>query len=149
MSGNLGTTTVANSLSDTLFNGQKRAYTTGQPIRTGLDASALDPGDANARYFNASAFAQPGEFEFGTASLYVANFRQPMLFQENVSLLKRFDLIPLGDQTVKATLRADFFNFFNRNDFNVNMALGNANFGRASGPNQGPRIITMGMRLEF
>ena len=49
----------------------------------------------------------------------------------------------------KAILRADFFNFLNRNVFNVNMSIGNANFGRATSSNLQPRFVTMGMRLEF
>jgi len=31
----------------------------------------------------------------------------------------------------------------------VNGAIGNADFGKATGPQQGARIITMGGRLEF
>ena len=81
--------------------------------------------------------------------LYIAGFRQPKVLQENVSLLKQFEVIPVGERSVKAILRADFFNFLNRNVFNVNMSIGNANFGRATSPNLQPRFVTMGMRLEF
>ena len=147
-SGNLSNTNVANSLSNALFNGSKRAYTTGQPLRTSFDRDDLDPSNTNT-YFNPGAFALPGEFNFGTASLYLTGFRQPKVLQENVSLLKQFALIPLGEREVRATLRADFFNFLNRNDFNVNMAIGNPAFGRATGPNQGPRFISLGMRVDF
>ena len=41
------------------------------------------------------------------------------------------------------------FNAFNRTNFNVNATIGNPNFGRATAPQNGPRIITMGLRLEF
>ena len=46
-------------------------------------------------------------------------------------------------------MRADAFNPFNRTNFGVNGVVGNANFGRATGPQYGPRIITMGLRLYF
>jgi hypothetical protein len=147
-SGNLSAVNAPNTLSNALFTGVRRANTTGQALRTSFSRSDLDPSNTNT-YFNAGAFAIPSDFAFGSSALYIAGFRQPKVFQENVSLLKQFDLIPIGERAVRATLRADFFNFLNRNDFNVNMSIGNSSFGRATGPNQGPRIITMGMRLEF
>ena len=45
---------------------------------------------------------------------------------------------------------ADAFNIFNRTGFgNINGTIGNANFGRAQSAGNGPRIITMGLRMEF
>ena len=44
---------------------------------------------------------------------------------------------------------ANAFNPFNRTNFAVNGTVGNANFGRATGPQYGPRIITMVLRLYF
>jgi len=43
----------------------------------------------------------------------------------------------------------DIFNLFNRTSFGVNGAIGNADFGRATGPQQGARIITIIGRLSF
>ncbi|MEZ5392203.1 MAG: hypothetical protein R2724_04850 [Bryobacterales bacterium] len=148
-SGNVSAVSAPNTLSNALFSGSKRANTTGQTLRTSASRSDLDPDNPSVRYFNAGAFALPGEFEFGSAALYIAGFRQPKVLQENVSLLKQFEVIPIGERSVKAILRADFFNFLNRNVFNVNMSIGNANFGRATSPNLQPRFVTMGMRLEF
>jgi hypothetical protein len=50
---------------------------------------------------------------------------------------------------MRLQIRADAFNAFNRTNFAVNGTVGNANFGRATGPQDGARIITMGLRLYF
>ena len=64
--------------------------------------------------------------------------------------MKQLAVWPTGDgYKMRLQLRADAFNPFNRTDFAVNGAVGNANFGRATGPQYGPRIITMGARLNF
>ena len=90
------------------------------------------------------------EFEFGTSSLYNGQLRRPPVFYENLSIQKQFRLFDRGgDRGVLFTYRADMFNLFNRTNFNVNSAIGNANFGRATTPQQGQRLITMGLRLEF
>jgi outer membrane receptor protein involved in Fe transport len=75
--------------------------------------------------------------------------RRPPVFQENLSIQKQIRLFERADRTVRLTLRADMFNLFNRTNFTVNSAIGNANFGRATAPQNGPRIITMGARIEF
>lgn len=132
-----------------LFNGAKRVNVTGEPIRTSLGRGDLDPADAGARYYNAGAFAFPGDFEFGNGAHYFAELRRTPVFQENLSIQKQIRLFEHADQTVRLTLRADMFNLFNRTNFTVNSAIGNANFGRATAPQNGPRIITMGARIEF
>jgi len=93
---------------------------------------------------------QPGQFELGTVASYLREFRQPPVFEENVSLQKRLQFPVRADRTVDLVLRADAFNIFNRTNFGgVVAAVGNPNFGRVTGPQQAPRIITMGLRLEF
>jgi hypothetical protein len=74
-------------------------------------------------------------------------FRQPPVFTENISIVKKINLA--GEGRVRFVYRVDIFNLFNRTNFGVNGAIGNPDFGRASGPQQGARIITMGGRLEF
>jgi hypothetical protein len=148
-SSGLSPTTISNSLGTTLFNGLKRANVTGSPIRTSYSRGDLDPANAGAVYYNAAAFAIPGEFQFGDAAMFYSEFRQPPIFQENLSIQKEFTVIPIGEQGIRLRYRADFFNLFNRTNFGTNQTIGNANFGRATGPQQGPRIITMGLRLDF
>jgi hypothetical protein len=50
---------------------------------------------------------------------------------------------------MRLQLQANAFNVFNRTNFSVIGAVGNASFGRASSPQDGPRAITMGLRLYF
>jgi hypothetical protein len=53
-----------------------------------------------------------------------------------------------GDR-VRVQFRADAFNAFNRTNFQVNGAVGSATFGRATTPQDGPRLITLGVRAYF
>ncbi|MFN0108932.1 MAG: carboxypeptidase regulatory-like domain-containing protein [Blastocatellia bacterium] len=158
--------TAPNTLNNgTLFTLNKKANLTGVDIRTGIDRTTLDPNNPNARFFgcrteaianrpgqfqcaaNSTPFSIPGEFEFGTAAQFISAFRQPPVFQENISIVKTFNLT--GDGRLKFIYRADIFNLFNRTNFGVNGTIGNADFGKATGPQQAARVITMGGRLVF
>jgi hypothetical protein len=136
--------------SGVLFNRFKKANRGSDPIRTGIDRTTLDPNNPATRWFNPGAYTLPGQFELGTASSYDSAFRQPPVFEENLSVGKRLKF-PVGDtRTVDLNLRADAFNVFNRTNFgNINGVIGSLNFGRPQSPQNGARIITMGMRLEF
>jgi hypothetical protein len=69
---------------------------------------------------------------------------------DNAALIKQVYLWPKGDGSrVRLQFRADASNPFNRTNFAVNGTVGNANFGRATSPQNGPRLITMGLRLYF
>jgi hypothetical protein len=149
----------------TLFTQYKKANLSGVPIRTGIDRKTLDPNNPSVRWFgctpeavagqtgrfqcaaNSTPFSIPGEFEFGSAAQFIGAFRNPPIFTENISIVKQFNL--KGDGRVRFIYRADIFNLFNRTNFGVNGTIGNADFGKATGPQQGARIITMGGRLEF
>jgi hypothetical protein len=149
----------------TLFTQFKKANLTGVSIRTGIDRKTLDPNNPAVRWFsctptaivgqtnrfqcaaNSTPFSIPGEFEFGSASQFISAFRNPPIFIENISIVKSFKFT--GDGRIRFTYRADFFNLFNRTNFGVNGTIGNADFGKATGPQQGARLITMGGRLEF
>ncbi|MEO7144568.1 MAG: TonB-dependent receptor, partial [Bryobacteraceae bacterium] len=144
------------SSSDTLGNGvlftrSRRADVTGAPISTGAGRTSLDPNNPNSRWLNTAAFTTPGQYEFGNSAAYYGAFRDPSFFNENVGLIKEITVVPHGDRSlVRIELSADAFNVFNRTDFgNVNGSVGNVNFGRPTGPRDGPRIITMGFRLNF
>lgn len=119
-------------------------------VRTGQNRTSLDPNNPASIYFNAGAFSIPGQFSFGNSSPFNGNFRQPPVLVDNIALVKQLNVWPTGDGSrVRIQLRADAFNPFNRTNFGVNGAVGNPNFGRATGPQYGPRIITMGLRLYF
>ena len=120
------------------------------PIRTSAGFGDLDPNNPNVRWFNAGAFSTAAPFTLGTAALYYGDFRQPMIAFENVSLIKKTTLWSNERIRWNLTWRADAFNLFNRTRFGgVNGTVGNAAFGRPTGPQVGARAITMGLRIEF
>ncbi|MCC6589386.1 MAG: TonB-dependent receptor [Bryobacterales bacterium] len=156
----------ANTLRNTLFTLFKKANRNeSAPIQTGIDKRTLDPNNPTIRYFGcrtedvpgrpgsyrcaagSTPFVSPGDFELGSVSQFVGDFRQPYAISENLSIMKRFALF--GDNRVRFSYRADFFNLFNRTNFGVNGTIDNPDFGRATGPQSAARFITMGLRLEF
>lgn len=151
--GNLIQVNSSNTLGNgVLFTGFRKANrVNGVPIQTGVDRTTLDPNNPNIRYFNAGAFSVPGTYEFGSASTYYNDFRNPPIFTENLSVVKQFGLWRGGDaERIRLQYRADVFNLFNRTNFgNINGTVGNANFGRPQSAANGPRVITMGLRLNF
>lgn len=133
-----------------LFAGLTKANRTAVPIRTGIDRTSLDPNNPNALFFNAAAFTVAPQYTLGTAAFYDNAFRQPAVFTENLSIVKRTTLWQNEKNPVVLTYRTDGFNIFNRTNFGaVNGTLGNPLFGRTTAPQNGARLITMGLRLEF
>lgn len=144
-------TTPGNPLGNgVLFSPVTKAMVGSGPIRTGIDRTALDPNNPNTRWFNAAAFTAAPQYTLGNAAFYYNDFRQPAVFNENLSIVKRTTLWQNDKNPVVLTYRADGFNIFNRTCFGgVVGTVGNANFGRPTGVQVGARIITMGLRLEF
>jgi hypothetical protein len=133
-----------------LFAPLTKANRTGTEIRTGIDRTTLDPNNPNTRFFNPNAYAAAPQYTLGTAAFYDSAFRQPAVFTENVAIVKRTTLWQNEKNPVVLIYRADGFNIFNRTNFGgINGTVGNANFGRPTGPQNGARLITMGLRLEF
>ena len=131
-----------------IFSRVTNGNVTGNPIRTGVSRTDLDP-NQDIRWFNSGAnapFALASPYTLGNAALYYGAFRQPPVLIDNISVVKTFALA----ESIRLQYRADAFNAFNRTDFGgVNGTVGNANFGRPSGVQLLPRAITMGLRLEF
>jgi hypothetical protein len=72
-------------------------------------------------------------------------FRNPMFFQTDLSLLKDTSIT----EQVKLQIRFDFFNIFNRaNLYNVESDLSNSNFGKAT-QQYNPRWIQIGAAIRF
>jgi len=150
-SGGLIGLTCTNTLgAGVLFTDARMCNANGGPIRTGQDRTSLDPNNPSSIYFNAAAFSVPGQYSFGTSSQYNSKFRQPPVLVDNISLHKQLGVWPKGDgNLVRLQFTANAFNPFNRTNFGVNGTVGNANFGRATGVQYGPRTITMQLRLNF
>jgi hypothetical protein len=133
-----------------LFTQFKKANVGSGPIQTGIDRTTLDPNNPSTRWLTAAAFSNPGNFELGNASQYFGRMRNPPVFTENISIAKRLRFPVHGDRSVDLIYRADAFNAFNRTNFGgINAVIGNANYGRPTGPQVGARLITMGLTLEF
>lgn len=133
-----------------LFSGVTKANLGSGPIRTGIDRTTLDPNNPSTRWFNAAAFAAAPAYTLGNAAFYYNDFRQPAVFTENISVVKRTTLWQNDKNPINLIYRADAFNAFNRTNFGgVVGTIGNANFGRPTAPQNGVRLITMGLRLEF
>ena len=143
--------TCPNSLGNgVLFTDARMCNANGGPIRTNQSRTSLDPNNPSSLYFNAAAFSVPGQFAFGTSSQYNSQFRQPPVLIDQLSVLKQVNLWPSGDGSrLRMQYSASAFNLLNRTNFGVNGAVGNPNFGRATGPQYGPRTITMQLRLMF
>ena len=137
-----------NTLASALFTRDRRVNQTGQGVRGSASRGQLEPDDPNARWF-APVFANPAQFAFGTAASYHDDFRQPRQLSENLAISKNFSVLQVFDHDIRLRYRADFFNMFNRVAFNVDQNFQSPNFGRATGPNLGSRIITMGLMAEF
>ncbi len=134
----------------TLFTNYKKALRNPGDIQTGIDRGTLDPNNPDTRWFNPGVFAIPGEFQLGNAAQYITEFRQPTVLNENISIVKTLRFPVGGDRNIDLQLRSDAFNVFNRTSFGgVNGVVGNPNFGRPSGPQNGARLITMGLRATF
>src|SRR5215471_11642658 len=150
-SGALFALTCPNTLGNgVLFTDARMCNANGGALRTGQSRLSLDPNNPASLYFNSAPFSIPAQYSFGTSSQYNGNFRQPPILIDNLSLVKQLGVWPSGDgNKMRLAFNANAFNPFNRTNFAVNGAVGNANFGRATGPQYGPRIITMGVRLFF
>jgi hypothetical protein len=136
--------------SGVLFTDARMCNANGGAVLSGQSRTSLNPNNPASLYFNAAAFSVPGQYSFGTSSQYNSKFRQPPVFSDNISIVKQLYVWPTGDGSkVRLQFRADAFNAFNRTDFAVNGTVGNPNFGRATSPQVGPRLITMGVRLNF
>ncbi|MFN7933789.1 MAG: TonB-dependent receptor [Bryobacteraceae bacterium] len=133
-----------------LFASVTKANLGSGPIRTGIDRTTLDPNNPSTRWFNPAAFTAAPQFTLGSAAFYYNDFRQPAVFSENMSIIKKTTLVNLDKNPVVLTYRMDAFNLFNRTNFGgIVGTIGNANFGRPTGVQNGNRLITMGLRLEF
>jgi hypothetical protein len=148
-SGSLLTVTLpANTLGNgVLFTDALRPSTTGQAIRTNADRTALDPNNPNVKWLNVNAFSVPGRYQFGTAAAYLNALRNPPVFNENLSLVKRTYI----REQMNLEIRADASNILNRTAFGgVNANLADpANFGRPTGVQLNPRIIQLAARFNF
>ena len=151
-SGTLLTLQAPNTLdSGVLFTKFKKATAVRDSFRTDLSRDEFDPRNPAAnQVYERSAFVVPGQFEFGATSRYLNNFRNPSFSNENIAIIKRTKFRQSERIPLEFEYSAYLFNPFNRTQFgNIQASLTAPNFGQITGPMVGPRIITMGLRLNW
>jgi len=107
------------------------------------DPKLPNSGRTTSRWFNTSAFAQPGAFKNGSGGVGIVRADGKINF--DISLLKNF---PLGERR-KVQLRGEFFNITNHPNFgNPGSAFGGPGFGVISSANPGRRV-QLGARIVW
>jgi hypothetical protein len=93
-----------------------------------------------------AAFSGPVGFQYGSRN----NLRGPSAWGMDAGLAKTFHLTP---ERLSAKFRADAFNVFNHPTFNVpsqsNIDITGGTFGRITSTSSSPRVVQLGLRLEF
>ncbi|HEX5082765.1 MAG TPA: TonB-dependent receptor [Blastocatellia bacterium] len=121
------------------FSRQFRPNLVGNPILPENERTLL-------RWFNTDAFAAPPPLTYGTSPKF-PNIQGPGLATVDLSLNRSFPL-PFREG-MKFELRGDFFNAFNRINFNApNGSFGTPNFGRITSA-RSPRTIQIGAKFWF
>ncbi len=120
--------------------GQDRADYIGGPASLG---SGRPHGQMIARYFNTSAFVPNALGTFGNAGKNI--LRGPRFFSTDVGLLKNNKVT----ERVSIQFRAEFFNIFNKVNFNgPNANASSASFGQITSAGD-PRILQLALKLQF
>jgi hypothetical protein len=134
--------TMANDMGGLLFNSQKRPNTAGgDPVAAGGD---FDPN--TERYFNPTAWSDPGPLTFGNAPRADGDARGFKVFNEDINISKSFQL----GERARMRFECQFGNLFNRTTFlnpNTNWSAGS--FGLVSGQANQARSIQLGLRFDY
>ena len=135
-------TRMANDLGGILFNSQKR------PDRmagaTGVAGGDFDPNVD--RYFNASAWADPGRLNFGNAPVNDGTVRGFANITEDLSIFKDIWL----NERFKMRFESNFGNIFNRTVYCApNSNFSSSGFGQVFQQCNIPRSIQFGLRVDF
>src|SRR5579883_56581 len=97
-------------------------------------------------WFNTSCFAQPATFGFGGESRTDPNMRSAGINNFDVSAFKRTAIT----ERVALQFRAEFFNLFNRVQFNApGPQFGTPQFGQVTASRNQPRQIQFALKLSF
>lgn len=113
------------------------------PLRADLIGDPAAGGGSISRWFNTAAFRQPAPNTFGTAGRNIVT--DPGTQTIDTSVMKFFS----PSERIRIEFRGDFFNVFNRANFNPpGPTLNTANFGVISSAKD-PRQIQFGLKATF
>jgi Carboxypeptidase regulatory-like domain len=126
-------------------NNARANFVAGQPLKS----PQFDPNDPGRYpYLNPAAFRRPADMEYGNTPRRIAQLRGPALLNEDLSILKNFNL---GSEQRYAEIRASAFNIFNRHRLGgIDSNIESANFGKIANPQtNNPREIQFGLKFYF
>ena len=132
-----------------LFGGRQRPNVAGDPNTDGSDNDRVSSADnPDGRWFDASAFTNPGVGQFGNAPRTDGDSRYQFRKNLDVSVAKDFRIAG----TTTAQIKFEILNATNTAKFNgssANNAIDNSGFGRITSQRGFMRIWQISMRLAF
>ena len=131
------------NLANPLFGGPIRPNVGTDPFRAPVAGSKFDPFKDN--YISPRFMTLPSAFTFGNAALRY-NFRGFAVFNEDMTLAKTFRF----KERVRAELRWEAFNVLNRVVWAAPATnVSAANFGKIAGQGTPPRIMQVGVKINY
>jgi hypothetical protein len=157
-------TSPTNYLSSYLFDSETRTNFTGAPIKTNVPTNTLDPNNPSIRWFTtttssaavttanptgatgSASFVQDPLATLGNQSFFDTYVRNPWYRYEAIGIIKEVKI----RESVSLKYSMNIFNPFNRTGFGgITTTITSTSFGRPTAAQDGPRVITMGLRLYF
>jgi hypothetical protein len=103
-------------------------------------------GEKIVQYLDPTGFQRNANFTFGNAPRTIGSCRSDGIKNFDISVIK---FIPIWER-VNAELRGEFFNAFNRVRLgNPNTTFGSGSFGAITGQRNAPRVIQIGLKINF
>jgi hypothetical protein len=108
----------------------------------------INPANQSSLFVNPADFSNPADGQLGNSPLVYTKWHSWGYNDEDASLLKRFGFG--NDNRFGLTLRAEFFNVFNRHYWaNPNLTMGSPYFGHVTDTTGSPRQGQLGARFEW
>jgi len=127
-------------------DGQQRPNLSGDPTGADIRTVVDGRGAPGTRFFNNSAFSDPGDQIAGTTPRYFSYLRTDGINNMDAAILKDFTI----REGMSLQVRAEFFNFTNTPRFGrPNSNFGNRNFGTINSQANSPRGGQFGIRFVF
>lgn len=124
------------------FGGSNRSNLIGNPCLP----TNRPRGEEISQWVNPAAFAAPEPYTFGNTPRTLNGCRIDGQKNFDITIVKHFPI----KETMRAEFRAEFFNAFNRPQFQApNMTFGSASFGQVTVQENLPRVIQLALKLHF
>ncbi len=108
----------------------------------------INPANPSSLFVNPANFSNPPDGQLGNSPVVFGNWHTWGYNDEDASLLKRFGFG--ADNRFGITLRAEFFNVFNRHYWaNPNLTMGSPYFGHVTDTTGSPRQGQLGARVTW